>query len=851
MGETRGDRREEPGERTVPAAKAQAEPGGLPDRIGPYKILDQLGEGGMGTVYLAEQREPVRRRVALKVIKLGMDSVEVLRRFELERQALALMEHPNIAKIFDVGTTERGQPYFAMEFVKGRPITEFCDHARLDLGERLRLFQQVCSGVQHAHQKGITHRDLTPRNVLVTDQDGEPRPKIIDFGLARATDTRLAEGTIYTQQDQVFGTPAYMSPEQAGFEHVDVDTRSDVYTLGVLLYELLTGERPFEVEARGPASFLELRRRICETDPALPSAKVVTLGAEAKAFAQRRSEPRALPRALRGDLDWIVLRALEKDRTRRYQTANELALDIQRHLEDQPVLAGPPGAAYRVRKFVRRYRLQVVAGLLVLVSLLSGIVGTTWFMFEAKASETRARLAAGAEAEARREAVDNLAKFELLANVVLLREARKEAEALFPERPERAPAMRAWLAERGEPLAKVLPELRRTLTELRGTAANSSAGAEGFRFARSGEQFLHDTLTQLVGDLEDFVAAGSGVLDLVRDRLAWAESVQATTIDAHRAAWDEARRAILRADDVVANARYAAPAIELVPQIGLVPLGMNPATGLFEFYDLRSAAPGSALPSLDATGHVVVGEETGIVFVLLPGGTVSIAGDPSGGSGGDGTARDIAIAPFLIARHELTQGQWQRLARGPNPSYYAAGREFAAVESPITAAHPVEQVSWPIAVRVLGMHGLALPSEAEWEYACRAGTATTWFTGDDAIALAGHANVADASAKRLVPSWTCDERIVDGWVIHAPVGSFLPNAFGLYDTHGNVWEWCADAFGGAGARVMRGGSHTNAPELAGSSNRSSAPPDARSNNLGLRVVRALVPHALQGRSGPR
>ncbi|MFO1053003.1 MAG: bifunctional serine/threonine-protein kinase/formylglycine-generating enzyme family protein [Planctomycetota bacterium] len=840
----------------------------MPEWIGRYKVLDILGEGGMGTVYLAEQREPVWRRVALKVIKLGMDSAEVLRRFEVERQALAMMDHPNIAKVFDAGTTDRGQAYFSMEYVKGKPITEYADAMKLSVEDRLRLFQQVCHGVQHAHQKGVIHRDLTPRNVLVVDQDGDVRPKIIDFGLARATDHRLTEGTLYTQQGQVFGTPAYMSPEQAGFENHDVDTRADVYTLGVLLYELLTGELPFGKPGNGPAGFLDFQRRIRESEPKLPST-VVTVVANRPANAElRHAEPHTLVRKLRGDLDWIVMRAIERDRNRRYETANALAMDIQRHLDDQPVLAGPPTATYRLHKFVRRYRLQVIAGSLLLLSLIGGVIGTTWFLFEARANEIRAvkaaddaksqkeradqeaRLAtaaradadrrAVAEKEAREEAVANLAKFELLSNVVLLREAKASAEQLAPETPDLVPAMREWLADRGEPLARVLPELEKTLDELRKRGKPREGGETSFGFEQRGDQFLHDTLDRLVADLHAFVDEKNGQLQTIRDRLAWSESVQKLSIDDHKDDWVAARRAILRADDQVASKLYADPAIELEPQLGLVPIGMNPVTKLWEFYDLRSAEPGTPIPAFRADGTLEVRPETGIVLVLLPGGEIMITGDPASGSAGDTQKHVAQVEPFFISRYEMTQAQWRRLSRGDNPSYYVAGREIAAARATITEVHPVEQVSWPMCERLLHIHGLRLPTDTQWEYACRAGTETTWSTGPDSKSLQGFANVADATAKKVVPTWTCDPLIDDGWVIHAPVGSFGFNAFGLHDVHGNVWEWCQDAFGTSGARVMRGGSHTNAPDLAASGNRSSAPADARSNNLGLRPARLLT-----------
>jgi serine/threonine protein kinase/tetratricopeptide (TPR) repeat protein len=408
--------------------------------IGPYKLLEQIGEGGFGVVFMAEQTRPVRRKVALKVLKPGMDTRQVVARFEAERQALAIMDHPNIAKVHDGGETASGRPYFVMELVKGTPITEFCDRNHLPVRERLELFLSICQAVQHAHQKGVIHRDLKPSNVLVTRHDTMPIVKVIDFGVAKALGQNLTDKTLFTGIAQMIGTPLYMSPEQAGMSDLDIDTRSDIYSLGVLLYELLTGTTPFDPVRLRTAGYDEMRRIIREQEPPRPSTRLSTLGqAATTASSNRKCDPRRLSQLLRGDLDWIVMKALEKDRNGRYETANGFAMDIQRYLADEPVQACPPSAWYRLRKLVRRHKGPVVAASAIFILLGAGIVGTTTGLVRAiternekDAARRQAIDAAEAEAEARRQtrraldtATDEVVG-ELLGQQVQLTEQHRE-----------------------------------------------------------------------------------------------------------------------------------------------------------------------------------------------------------------------------------------------------------------------------------------------------------------------------------------------------------------------------------------------------------------------------------------
>ncbi len=422
-------------------------------QIGSYKLLQRIGEGGCGVVYMAEQEQPVRRRVALKIIKLGMDTKSVIARFDAERQVLALMDHPNIARALDAGATDTGRPYFVMELVRGTKVTTYSDEHNLDTRQRLGLFIQVCRAIQHAHQKGIIHRDIKPSNILITLHDGVPVPKVIDFGIAKAIEGKLTDQTLFTPHEQLIGTPAYMSPEQAAMSGLDVDTRTDIYSLGVLLYELLTGKTPFAQKDLVSSGIDEMRRRLREEEPQRPSDILTTLhGTELKATAlHRHAEPPKLISLLKGDLDWIVMKALEKDRRRRYETVNGLAMDVERFLNNEPIIARPPSRLYRFQKLVRRNRIVFAAGAAVALALIAGLSTSTWLFFKAETARAN-------EVELRRqaEAREKLTEAVMLVNQEKYEDAARIIEAMKtpPTRPslDGVSALRSvgeWLAIQG------------------------------------------------------------------------------------------------------------------------------------------------------------------------------------------------------------------------------------------------------------------------------------------------------------------------------------------------------------------------------------------------------------------
>ena len=757
-----------------------------PVRIGPYRVVRLLGRGGFGDVWLCEQQEPVVRQLAVKVLRRAHSSRELLRRFAAEREALNRMEHPGIARLIDAGATEAGQPWFAMEYVKGVALPEYCRTRKLDVRQRVELFLDVLGAVQHAHQKAVLHRDLSSGNVLVDEVDGRPCPKIIDFGIAKSLAEPL-QGAALTFHGTMMGTPEFMSPEQA--QGTDVDTRTDIHALGVQLYELLAERLPIPsvvLRSEGPMGIA----RILASHPIeLPSAVA----------------PAGTRRLLRGDLDAIAMKAIARDREERYGTVAEFAADLRAWLRREPVRAADPTHLYRLRKFVSRNRGAVLAGGLTLGTLVGALLfslATLAELQQSRDAEERART----ELEARADA-----GFLLLANQELLRQAEEQLPALFPPEPARLPAIRQWLARFGVVLQAATSEVRAKIDGLR--AANAPA-----------DMHLRRSLERLLPELERF-CGDRGALALVRDAerqsLAWVEAQRT-----HQAAWAEAARAIKQSDGRSASAAYRG--LQLEPQAALVPLGTDRTTGLWEFLDLATHRADAPLPERDpATGRIRTDADSGIVFVLLPGGEFRMGahrGEPGLGQN-DPLAGDdelpphlVRIDPFLLARTELTEAQWLRILHGS-----AAGAGATVL--------PATGMDWDAAVEMLRRRGMQLPTEAQWEYACRAGSRKPW-------------SFAEAEAEG------------HAWLDAAlhPVGALAPNAFGLFDMHGNAAEWCRDTkapYGVAaragdglrsaaeGARVVRGGSAQGTLLAARSSARAALPASASDRTIGIRPARAL------------
>ena len=1000
----------------------------LPERIGAYRPVARLGRGGFGEVYLAEQSEPVRRRVALKVLKRGMDSDAILQRFAREQQALARMNHEAIAKFYDAGATEWGQPYFAMELVEGKSITAFCDEKALSLRERLRLFCQICHGVQHAHQKGVLHRDLKPQNVLVADGASGPQPKLIDFGIARALEGGDEDLTL-TQSGALLGTPLYMAPEQLSGDASRVDTRTDVHALGLLLFELLSCEQPLREIGEHARDPIMVREHLLRTDPERPSQRVA-----------KGSRASAWQRELRGDLDWIVQKACAREPERRYASAAELAMDIECHLAFEPVTAGPPTTMYLVSKFVRRNRGEVLTATLVLLTaIVGGVVSFDYARVANQRANENEQLLVVTEAarnDAQKSAEERAKKvreFDQLKGVMLLGEARVAAAALRPAWPDRLDALRRWLVDYAHPLTQLRTSALATLGELetlalpyvdedrerdvssdpaharwlvarstveslrrakevregrlrvevpllpsadvvesverlhakaeeriavevstrrvhgedslglryalaasekaRGTrrepamlvalagayfANGLDAEAEGilvaipeavdpqdrllvercativrrsmpiwreelarwerelerlapsatarrtFRFPREAqaEAFLHGTLQQFVREVDTFER---DVVADVQRRIEWASFLVARESDPAFVARVESAQAVVRAAPAYQGRDVTFGPGDLAD---LEPIGIDAATGFFRFYHLPSAWDGASdprripMPTLRADGRIDVGEDTGIVFVLLPGGDFVIGcqnEDPAAPRFDprrrpDEVLNRVRLDPFLMAAHELTQAQWERMwtfdEAGKRPSRYGAGQPNYQA-GVIARNHPVECFELPKAIEMLDGYGLRIPTEAQWEYACRGGSDTPR-PFDDA-AFVRHENVADqtwlrSGSQGAVGAWD------DGHVLHAPVGSFLPNGFGLFDMLGNVGEWAIDRYGEYGSevdgdglrafweeedRILRGASYLSQPDGVRSSHRHHAPIEFRNGGLGARVSRRL------------
>jgi serine/threonine protein kinase/formylglycine-generating enzyme required for sulfatase activity len=861
-----------------------------------YSLKGEVAQGGMGVI-LRVWDEDLRRHLAMKVMldESGESegSATRLSRFLEEAQVTGQLDHPGIVPVHELGIDARGRVFFTMKLVKGKTLEQVLDAVKRgaedwNVTRALSVVLRVCEAMAFAHEKGVIHRDLKPANIMVgrfgetyvmdwglarvlTARDTKDvRPRAPDASMVRSSRRDSTDGNpsspLLTMDGDLIGTPVYMPPEQAHGDLDRIGPHSDVYAVGAILYQLLSGQMPYVDAGSDSTPYLILER--VRTVPPKPLHTVA--------------------RDVPAELLAICEKAMEREPRQRYASMLAFADDLRAYLERRVVKAYETGAFAETKKWVQRNKglASAAAALFVVLAGSTVLIANKNREVEARRAEVEAKNvslgsanaeitkqkaeveARRSEAEARRaEAEARKAEFDQLSGVVLLDVARAGELSLYPAIPAQIESMRRWLENDAAKLLAMQPTLSRTVADLEARALPQT-DAE-----REARNFLHTTLSALRSDLATFEA---DTVAGVRRRLSWAEHIESLTLHhPHaRVTWDEARVALAKADDVVASALYRARPIDLKPQLGLVPIGMNPVTKLWEFYDLRSACDVKAgedptqieIPIHREDGSIEVKDGTGVVFVLIPGGTFvqgAQKDDESAPNFDPGTKLDegpqtVSLAPYFLARHELTQGQWFRITDGDEPSWFQRGESYADDPFAISWHHPVETVTWHDCALRLTRAGLAMPTEAQWEYGARAGTQTPWWTGADAASLAGAANVVDQRAEGTYPAWGRQMGdFDDGYVGIAPVGAYRANAFGLFDVHGNVWEWCADFYAfpyvaareGDGLRVppesetpvhpRKGGGHMNTAAFARSAYRDDGAPTSRVANLGVRAARAI------------
>ncbi|MBK6943064.1 MAG: SUMF1/EgtB/PvdO family nonheme iron enzyme [Planctomycetes bacterium] len=854
-----------------------------------YRLKGEVAQGGMGII-LRVWDEDLRRHLAMKVMLDEQEgAASRLSRFLEEAQVTGQLDHPGIVPVHELGIDARGRVFFTMKLVKGRTLAQVFEAVKhgddgWSVTRALSVVLRVCEAMAFAHEKGVIHRDLKPANIMV---GGFGETYVMDWGLARVLgkkDTKdvrprpnesvsavrssrrdsgqaTPDSPMLTMDGDQVGTPAYMPPEQARGDLERIGPHSDVYAVGAILYHLLSGQVPY-VE---------------------PDTHATPWAILAQVLAGPPKALHTLAKDVPAELLAICERAMERDPKQRYASMTSLADDLRAYLEHRVVSAYETGAFAEMKKWVQRNKALASAAAALFVVLAGATVVVVNKNREVEAKNVALGTANTEITKQKSEVEARKAEFDQLSGVVLLETARANELALYPPIPDKVEPMRHWLENDAAKLLAMKPTLVQTVADLEARALPQTeaereaeiAKRRTWTFAEESQRFLHTTLRALLSDLATFEA---DTVASVRRRLGWAERIESLTLHHPnaRVTWDEARAALAKADDVVASTRYREVPIDLKPQIGLVPIGMNPATKLWEFYDLRSACdlvagqdPANVeIPAHRADGSIEMKDGTGVVFVLIPGGTFLQGAQKIDESAPnfdrlaqeDESPQTVTLDPYFLARHELTKGQWFRITDGDEPSLYLRGTTCADDAFAIGWEHPIEHVSWNDCALRLPRVGLAMPTEAQWEYGARGGTQTPWWTGRGAATLAGTANVLDRRAERAYPGWGMQQgNFDDGYVGLAPVASFRPNAFGLFDVHGNVWEWCADEYRnfyrfitprpGDGLRtrelsdfanrVARGGCASGAALQARCSQRFQGPPSDRNQHLGVRPARVL------------